>query len=272
LRKLFKILINHNIPETERQWYHVFGWWEIRRIVYNITLLFFGIISIFCMTFVVEGAGDFIQGLAIIGFAFFANFFYTFGWIVEIFYRLINRHKATLFGLKSFKIGFIIAILGTFAPPLFFGISGLIRGEKYSSPYSHFATIQPKLYNIAGDYKLDDITMKELKFPDSLIKKTIIRFNSDKTFEMKYFPHHVGMKLNNYNIINTRGEWEIEESQGHWVIGMRFDSITNCLSGYKYGGYYNTNGYNIYGNKPPYKIYIIVGDPDSWLGLILHKK
>jgi hypothetical protein len=271
---LLNTLLTHKLPETERKWYHVIIWWELRRIPYNLTLLVTGILGILCMTLVVDGGGDFVSGLAIMGFAFLANFFYTFGWVVELFIRFFNRQKATWFGLKSFKVGFIIAICGTFVPSLIFGVVGLIRGEKFSSPYSHFATTEPKFSDIVGEYELSDLSKKQLNFPDSINKKTVIRFNDDSTFVLENFPEHgMGMELTDYRISNSSGKWKIESDNGHWVIPMDIKISTDIKSNITdSSGMYNSNGFNVYNNKPPYDIYIIIGDPDSWYGLTLQKK
>jgi hypothetical protein len=248
-------------------------WWELRRIPYNLTLLVSGIISILCMSFVVNGAGDFISGLAIMGFAFLANFFYSFGWVTELLLRLFSRRKATWFGLKSFKIGFIIAICGTFVPPLAFGIAGLIKGEKFSSPYSHFTTTEPKRSDIVGEYKLSDLSKKQLNFPDSINNKTIIRFNADSSFDFQNFPECNGMEMSDYRIKNSTGKWKLENDNGHWVIPMNYEVSTDIKSNTTdSSGMYYYNSYNVSNNKPPYDIYIIIGDPDSWYGVTLQKK
>ena len=249
-------------------------WWELRRIPYNLTLLVTGILGILCMTLVVDRGGDFISGLAIMGFAFLANFFYTLGWVVELFLRFFNLQKATRFGLKSFKIGFIIAICGTFTPSLIFGGAGLIGGEKFSSPYSHFAITEPNFSDIVGEYKLSDLTKKQLHFPDSLSQKIVILFNADSTFAFENFPEHgMSMELTDYRISNLYGKWKIENDNENWVIPMNIKVSKDIKSNITdSSGIYISNGFNVYNNKPPYDIYIIIGDPDSWYGITLQKK
>ena len=273
MNKLLNKLLIHKHTETERKWYHVILWWELRRILYNIILLLSGILGILCLTLVVNGAGDFISGLTIIGFVFTANFFYTFGWIVELFIRLFNKHKANLFGIKLFKIGFIIAICSGFLPALFFGIAGLVSGEKYSSPYSHFATNKPKFTDIVGEYKLSDITKKQLNFPDSLNNKTFIRFNNDSTFTLNNFPEYgMNEELMDYKISSSSGKWKLQNDDGHWIISLNCNVSTDTKSNLTNNkGLYNYKGFNVYNNQPPYNIYIIVGDPDSWYGMKLEK-
>ncbi|MDR1680069.1 MAG: hypothetical protein LBR81_09905 [Prevotellaceae bacterium] len=51
---------------------------------------------------------------------------------------------------------------------------------------------------------------------------------------------------------------------------MDFDSIVNIRPEEKSTGYYND--FYINKEKPPYEIYIMVGDPDEWQGVTLQKK
>ena len=222
---ILNTLLTHKLPETERKWYHVIMWWELRRIPYNLTLLVTGILGILCMTLVVDGTGDFISGLSIMGFAFLANFIYTFGWVVELFLRFFNRHKATSFGLKSFKIGFIISICGTFVPTLIFGIAGLVRGEKFSSPYSHFATKQPAVNRLVGTYHFDKENSLSLEGKDKQLTPTIT-LNTDSTFVVTNFPQ---VDMFSYELCNGRGKWRIEkdDSWNAWTIFVRYDTLIN---------------------------------------------
>jgi hypothetical protein len=225
------------------------------------------------MSLVFKDAGDFITGLSIMGFAFLANFFYTFGWIVELSLRFVNRIKAASFGLKSFRVGFIIAICGTFVPPLFFGITGLIKGEKVSSPYAHFAKTQPKWNDIAGEYKLADISKMQLHFPDSLANKFIFRLNADSTFILENFPYYSSaMSISEYEIVNATGKWSIEKIEDTWLIPMHFQEIRNIISNFTIKVNSYDMGFNVTNDKPPYEIYITVGDPDSWEGVTLQKR
>lgn len=257
---LLNTLLTHKLPETERKWYHVIMWWELRRIPYNLTLLVTGILGILCMTLVVKGAGDFVSGLAIMGFAFLANFFYTFGWVVELFLRLVNKRNATSFGLKSFKIGFIIAIIGTFTPSLIFGVVGLFRGEMFSSPYSHFATKEPKFDKVVGTYHFDKEKSLALDGEDKKLSPTIT-LNADSTFVVTNFPVE---EMFSYELCNGKGKWRIEkdDSWNAWTIFVSYDTLINLKTNKPKQ---MATDYFIYNNEPPYKIYCIAGgDPDSW--------
>gem|GEM_PF-1586621 len=257
-------LLTHKLPETERKWYHVIMWWELRRIPYNLTLLVTGTLGILCMTLVVDGAEDFVSGLAIMRFTFLANFFYTFGWVIELILRLVNKHNATSFGLKSFKIGFIIAICGTFAPALIFGIAGLVNGERFSSPYSHFATIEPNFSKLVGTYKFDTKNSFALERDDKNLTPTII-LKADSTFVVTDFPIAESFS---YELCSGKGKWKIDKSSfnGGWAILVSYDSLINLKTNQSKN---MVTDYYIYNNEPPYKIYCIAGgDPDSWEGYI----
>jgi hypothetical protein len=207
-------------------------------------------------------------------FLFLANIFYTSGWIFHLITRnssnlLIKRIRPKIFIyglLLSFGIELIPCILTT--------AYTLITGERIKSQYADFTTEEPDINNIIGNYVVSDISKKQLKIPDSISQKTVIRFNANKTFELKYFPHHeFGMSLNNYELVNARGKWNIENDEGSWVIPMDFDTIVNILTGQiDDKGYTDNNGFHINKDKPPYEIYIMVGDPDSWEGITLQKR
>ncbi len=55
-----------------------------------------------------------------------------------------------------------------------------------------------------------------------------------------------------------------------WVIFVRSDSVYNSKT-LKATERIGTD-YFIYNNKPPYKIYVIAGDPDQWTGVLYKKK
>lgn len=115
-------------------------------------------------------------------------------------------------------------------------------------------------------------TIEHWKFPNNLATKTIIKYNANNTFEFKYFPYHDDFFSTKYKIVNASGTWEMKMDQGHWVIPMNFNSIINSLNGQKLKTFANYNGFSIRNNKSPYEIYIVVGDPDSWEGIILEKE
>lgn len=272
LKRLF--ILN---TDDSRPWIKIILWWEFRRILYNFLLIVFGILALTILSFIVKDLWSFfsppiffLMWTAL--FLVLANVFYTSGWI----FQLITRNSSNKFINRIRPKVFIYGLFFSFGiqliPCILTGGYTLVTGERIKSQYGDFAEKEPKIADIVGDYKLADISKKQLSFPDSLSSKTVIRFNPDKTFNFEYFPHNDGMDLTDYKIINAKGKWSIEESQGRWVIPMDFDTIINSATGQKENGYFNSNDFNINKDKPPYEIYIMVGDPDSWEGVTLQRR
>jgi hypothetical protein len=274
LKRLFLLITDDSQP-----WIKIILWWEYRRILYNFLLLVFGIFALIILSFIVKDLWSFFSPpifffIWTILFLIFANIFYTSGWVFQLLSRnsknkLINRVRP-----KVFVYGLIFSLFAQLIPCIATGLYTLISGERIKSQYADFATGKPKWNDIVGEYKLSDTSIKQLNFPDSLSSKTFIRFNSDSTFEFKYFPDHgVAMSLTSYDIIDAIGKWKIEKGQGNWVIPMDFKLITSKKSGHiDSSGFYNSNSFCINKNSSPYEIYIIVGDPDSWEGVTLQRK
>ena len=80
------------VPDTERRWYDIIIWWEIRRVLYNLIIVPAGLFwfAIFILMLVLAGGegedlGDpFLPTFFVIIYIIVANFFYTFGWVSEI--------------------------------------------------------------------------------------------------------------------------------------------------------------------------------------------
>ena len=271
--KFFKIICSHKYKPTERNVVQVISWWEIRRVFYNLFITFWGLINLFCFTFVVNGALDFVSGLSIIGFYFFANFLYTLGWIIEIILRFFNKNFSAKISILLFKIGLIISFITCFFPTILFGIIWPKNGEKKSSPYSDFTYKKPKWEDIVGEYKFSKESIKKLEYSDSLNSNFLFKLNLDSTFEMKSFPNNISeTDINEHDIINVKGKWKLDEDFGFgWMIQMTYEKPTNIKSDNKQNSFLYKNTFKLKGEKKPYKIYIIIGDPDSWEGLTLEK-
>ena len=273
LKRLFILNSDDNRP-----WIKIILWWEFRRILYNFLLIVFGIFSLTILSFIVKDLWSFFSpsifffiwtGL----FLFLANVFYTLGWI----FQLITRYSSNNFINRIRPNVFIYGLLFSFGiqliPCFVIGIYTLVTGERIKSAYADLAISEPKFRDIVGAYKLADLSEKHLNFPDSLINKTIIRFNADSTFTFQYFPDHgMTMDLTSYEIVNATGKWKIEKNQGSWVIPIDFEKSTSIKTGETdSSGLYNSNGFKINKDKPPYEIYISIGDPDSWAGFTLQR-
>ena len=59
----------------DRNWYHIIGWWEIRRLFFNAILLLFGLISLLIFLFVFKFDANIIHPFLPIAFGLLANFF-----------------------------------------------------------------------------------------------------------------------------------------------------------------------------------------------------
>lgn len=272
---LKKLFIVNNEP---RHWFKVILWWEFRRLLYNFLLIIYGIIGLTILSFIIKDLLSFfsppiffLMWTAL--FIILANICYTSGWIFQLVTtnssnKFINKIKP-----KLFIYGLIFSFFVTLTPCFFAGAYTVISGERIKSAYADFLTDEPKLADIMGNYKLSDKTKKQLNISDSIANHTIIQFNSDSTFEFKYFPHHEFAKsFGDYEFINAKGKWRTEFDQGSWVLPMEFDTVCNAKTGQQKGGHNDFNSFHLNGDKPPYEIYIIVGDPDSWEGITLTKK
>lgn len=274
LKRLF--ILN---TDDSRPWIKIILWWEFRRILYNLLLIVFGIFALTILSFIVKDLWSFFSppifflmwtGL----FLFSANVFYTSGWV----FQLITRNSSNKFihriRPKIFIYGLVFSFGIQLIPALATGIYTIVTGERIKSRYADFATTEPKFSDIVGEYKLADLSKKQLNFPDSLTNKTIIRFNADSTFTFQYFPdHRMAMDLTSYDIVNATGKWKIEKNQGSWVIPMDFDISTSIKTGQTdSSGFYNSNGFSINKDNPPHEIYITVGDTDSWEGITLLRR
>ena len=265
MKQMLKRLFRRNAEILS--WNQIIGWWEIRRIAFNIILLGSGIFSILIMALVVKGVGDFISPLAVFGFAIFANLFYTGGWLVELIVK-ISKHNTSVWGIRSFKVGLLFAICCTFLPPLIFSFRGIASGEMVSSPYSNFATDKPVFSELVGSYQLD------IQKADYISKKDIsiqprITLNADSTFIVTNFP--IFGLSENYEMCNGHGKWTIEKGSpdGTWAISVLYDTLYDSST--KKSRVKLRTEYSVYNNKPPYKIYDVVSDPDEWAG-VLYKK
>lgn len=107
----------------------VIRWWELRRLVYNLTLFIIGIASIIAMELLMEKVipvgEDAIEpvalalGIVIYGVA--ANVCYTLGWVVELASRRTDEVQARIRGEKHFLLGLWLSSLLTTAP-FWFGV------------------------------------------------------------------------------------------------------------------------------------------------------
>lgn len=126
------------------------GWWESRRIPFNLIVGIAGILSCIVVGVVVLeshflGAGDFdvpdpplLPVFGIIFYAIAANVCFTGGWLAELAVRTIWPHEADRFATMSFSLGVVFSVLFTLTPGILFGIAGIF------ALLGHFLGVVPK--------------------------------------------------------------------------------------------------------------------------------
>ena len=115
------------VPSDDRNTFQILLWWELRRILYNIIVLAFGIICLMIISAIVNvrSGEDLVEPLAIIGFGILCNLGYSLGWLTEIF-----RKKDKKYGPKMFKIGLRFTLFFVFLPLAIHFVLWIFRGFK----------------------------------------------------------------------------------------------------------------------------------------------
>ncbi|MES2239729.1 MAG: hypothetical protein V4497_05650 [Bacteroidota bacterium] len=124
MRYLDKLL---EVYYEDRNSFQIIFWWELRRILYNLIILFCGLTSLTLMSVIVNvpPGEDLVEPFAIIGFGLLCNLGYSLGWLTEIF---IKRDNA--YGPKMFKIGLYFTLFFVFLPLIIHIILWSFRGFK----------------------------------------------------------------------------------------------------------------------------------------------
>jgi ABC-type branched-subunit amino acid transport system permease subunit len=140
MQKLFgrvrgSLLCERNSPMVSAR--QAIGWWEARRVPFNLIVGSAGIVSVAVVSVVGLGAyflfnSDF--GLpdpplfALVGVIFYAlvvNVCYTGGWIVELVIRTVWPEQADRFATLSLSLGLLLTILVTLLPGIVVGAAGI---------------------------------------------------------------------------------------------------------------------------------------------------
>lgn len=105
------------IEKEERTILDVMVWWELKRVLYNLIILFFGMLSleIMSLTIELELGEDIIEPIVIIGFAILSNCCYTLGWLTEI----VIENNSKDYGPIMFKRGLLFSIVIVIIPGVF---------------------------------------------------------------------------------------------------------------------------------------------------------
>lgn len=266
-------------------------WWELRRIAYNAIIGLSGFISIALFASFVNGWFDYLtpQFLQAMTFFFFANFFYTGGWVVELIIRVVVPGRFTKFGERAFKYGLFFAVFVTFLPTIV-ALVVLLLGGEVASPYSKFTTTEPDFMDIVGEYQLTDSHVDLLRDAGlAFHTPPCIHLYRDSSFavenmpglyettppgmpptpEILQLPTPYNDQMSESRLYSAYGHWKLEPGGfgESWEIRLSFDEVFPSTGSGKSGTPFTT-WYNLQNEEPPYRIYIIRGDPDSWKSFI----
>jgi hypothetical protein len=127
-----------DVPPTSN--WQVIGWWEARRVPYNLIVGTAGILSSIVIGIVGLGAFVFLHTeipapaeipapsgltvIAVIFYAIIANLFFTGGWLTELAVRKAWPEQADRFATLSFSLGLIFSVLLTLLPGILAGALG----------------------------------------------------------------------------------------------------------------------------------------------------
>jgi hypothetical protein len=127
-------LFRRDVPPTTAK--DLIGWWESRRIPFNLivgsagilTCIVSGVVALtasmlFNSNFGIPNPPGFAL-IAVFLYAIMANVCYTGGWIVEIFIRRFWPHEADRFATSSFFFGLLFSVLLTLTPGIVIAAGG----------------------------------------------------------------------------------------------------------------------------------------------------
>jgi hypothetical protein len=106
------------VNTTDRAWYKIIAWWEIRRILYNAILILFGFVSYQFTSFLPDsGYFKLYAGPALVVWTLtFLVLCYTGGWIFQIITKKIKWKLIKMITVRLFIIGLIISLFVIFIP------------------------------------------------------------------------------------------------------------------------------------------------------------
>jgi len=278
------------VPAGDRKFYNVILWWELRRIAYNAILAIAGIASLALFALFVDGWFDFISPplFPALFFVFFANFFYTGGWIVELILRALDKDRVGRFGPRALKYGTLFSMFIAFVPTLMAGVMAL-TGHKMVSPYSQFTTKKPELANIEGIYYLKDaISLEQVKRPNEVVKSPRLELERNGRLRFIDVPFVVdgdrpslflsrelhlpqdSREMDNALLLTGTAEWKL--SQGNfrddvWNVQVHLIDFDTLEEERTWSSADETFTIYLQGNAPPYRLYYLMGDPDSMIGM-----
>ena len=140
MRKLFgrlrgSLLCERNTPIVSAR--QAIGWWEARRVPFNLIVAIAGIVSIAVVSVVGLGAHFLLNSdfglpdpplfavFGVILYALVVNMLYTGGWVVELAIRTAWPEQADRFATLTLSLGLFLTILVTLLPGIVVGAAGI---------------------------------------------------------------------------------------------------------------------------------------------------
>lgn len=140
MRKLFalirgSLLCERSVPVASAR--QAIGWWEARRVPFNLIAGCAGLVSIAVVSVVGVGAELLFNSdlglpdpplfavFGVILYALLVNICYTGGWMVELAIRAIWPEQADRFATLSLSLGVLLTILVTLLPGIVIGAAGI---------------------------------------------------------------------------------------------------------------------------------------------------
>ena len=105
-----------DVPPEPRSAWSIIGWWELRRVPYNLALgLVGGVSFVLFLVFLtllqdLDSGGNDVEFLALPVGVVLANVAYTGGWVVELLVRLIRRGRYPYLGPTLLKLGLVFTL------------------------------------------------------------------------------------------------------------------------------------------------------------------
>jgi len=120
-----------DVPPEPRSMWSIIGWWELRRVLYNLVLGLVGGVSyalfVVLMSPMLEPGEDAVEPLALPVGVVLANVAFTGGWVVELLVRLIWRERYPYLGPTLLKLGLVFTLAVLLLPSVGAGAAWLAR-------------------------------------------------------------------------------------------------------------------------------------------------
>lgn len=92
----------------------------------------------------------------------------------------------------------------------------------------------------------------------------IISFNEDGTFDTRNLPGSKifsGFSEYKDEKFNEHGHWKLKKEQGNWIVDLSFDRSEKVESGF--ATQMSISGEGLLENRPPWYLFLWIGDPDD---------